>query len=133
MQTVIPAIPRDLLKKELTRKAFLRPTNKAGNEIYILTAQTAPNVMRELGRLRELSYRAGGGGTGKDCDIDAFDTSEHPYHQLIVWDPENEAIVGGYRYLLGPEIPQNEAGQPQVASAQLSTKSSAASMRPVSW
>lgn len=103
MQPIISPVDKTLLKKELTPDRRLRTTNKAGNEIYIITYQQAPNVMREIGRLREIAFRAAGGGTGMELDWDEFDTCEHPYYQLIVWDPEEELILGGYRFLPGSE------------------------------
>ena len=118
MKQIIPPVDTALLESELEGH-LLRPSNKAGNFIYDITAHECPNVMRELARLREISYRDGGGGTGEELDIDQLDTMTHPYHQLIVWDPDNRQIVGGYRYLLGPEIETDEAGQPRIASAHL--------------
>jgi hypothetical protein len=55
--------------------------------------------MREIGRLRELSFRSAGGGTKKAIDIDHYDTSEHCYQQLIVWSPEDLEIIGGLRFI----------------------------------
>lgn len=122
MQTIIPAVDRQILKSELEGH-LLRPSNKAGNLICDITSHEAPNVMREIARLREISYRDGGGATGKEMDIDEMDLMERPYHQLIVWDPEHEEIVGGYRYLLGHEVVlrENEQGelQPFITSAHL--------------
>jgi hypothetical protein len=100
MKPIIHAVPREELEKELTEKKFIRVTNKSENELYIITAHDSPNVMREIGRLRELTFRAAGGGTGNEIDIDAHDTAENPYHQLIVWDPDKEEILGGYRFLI---------------------------------
>jgi hypothetical protein len=100
MEPIIHAIPREELEKELTEEKFVRMTNKSDNELYILTAPDSPNVMREIGRLRELTFRAAGGGTGKELDIDEYDTAESPYHQLVVWDPEQEEILGGYRFFI---------------------------------
>jgi hypothetical protein len=113
MQAIIPPVEKELLKKELTAERFLRPTNKAHNEIYIVTAHNAPNVMREIGRLRELSFRAWGSGTGKDCDIDEYDFMKKPYFQLIVWNPDAEDIIGGYRFLPGSHAEYNGDGQPK--------------------
>lgn len=118
MKPIIPPVETSLLLSELEGH-LLRPSNKAGNLIYDITAHECPNVMREIGRLREISYRDGGGGTGKEIDIDDLDIMERPYHQLIVWDPDNQQIIGGYRYLLGPEIAIDESGQPRIASAHL--------------
>ncbi|MBQ6068764.1 MAG: GNAT family N-acetyltransferase [Bacteroidales bacterium] len=103
---IIPKVPRDLLRIELKHKHFLRKTNCGNKEIYITTAHLSPNIMREIGRLRELSFALDGGGTGKDCDIDEFDTLPEPYcfKQLFVWSPEDEEIVGGYRFIHGSNM-----------------------------
>lgn len=119
MQNIIPPVSRDLLKQELTPARKLRTTNKSNNEIYIVTYQNAPNVLREIGRLREIAFRAAGGGTGKELDLDEFDTSENPYYQLIVWCPESEEILGGYRFLPGRECVFNSNGQPHLATSHM--------------
>ena len=119
MQPIIPPVEKALLRAELTPERRLRTTNKAGNEIYIITYQQAPNVMREIGRLREIAFRAAGGGTGMELDWDEFDTCEHPYYQLIVWDPEEEQILGGYRFLPGEEIRFDAQGQPILATSHM--------------
>lgn len=119
MEEIISPISREQLKAELTPERRLRSTNKGGNEIYVVTWQQAPGVVREVGRLREIAFRTAGGGTGLACDLDAFDTSEHPYYQLIVWDPENEVILGGYRFLPGSEWQYDEAGQPRLATSHM--------------
>jgi hypothetical protein len=98
MKDIIPQVPLEVLKDELTTDKFIRKTNKAGNKIYIITAENSPNIMREIGRLRELSFRNAGGGTGLECDLDEYDTGKDSYQQLIVWDPDEETILGGYRY-----------------------------------
>jgi len=100
MKEIIPPVEKSLLEKELTPDTFLRHTNYGGNELYIINQHNAPNLMREIGRLREISFRSAGGGTGEELDIDEFDTCENPYQQLIVWDPEIKEILGGYRYFL---------------------------------
>ena len=121
MKPIIPPIDREILKKELTGDKFLRPTNKAHNEIYVITAHNSPNVMLEIGRLRELSFRSGGGGTGEEIDTDEFDYMAKPYFQLIVWDPTGEEIIGGYRYLPGLDVDFDSAGQPKFVMAHLFT------------
>lgn len=100
MKPIIKAISKKDLEEELTEEKFVRMTNKADNELYIITAHDSPKIMQEIGRLRELTFRAAGGGTGKPVDIDDFDTMEDPYKQLIVWDPDQEEILGGYRFHL---------------------------------
>lgn len=121
MKPIIPPVDKNILKQELTHDLFLRPTNKAHNEIYVITAHNAPNVMREIGRLREISFRSGGGGTGEEIDIDEYDYMEKPYSQLIVWDPEALEIIGGYRYLPGSEVELDDAGQPKFVMSHLFT------------
>lgn len=98
MEAVIQAIPVELLKQELTKEKFVRVTNNLNNEIYIFNYKDSPNLMQEIGRLREESFRFAGGGTGLSLDLDDFDTGPNAYEQLIVWDPENEIILGGYRF-----------------------------------
>ncbi|MGV3629677.1 MAG: GNAT family N-acetyltransferase [Bacteroidota bacterium] len=100
MQNIIDPISKELIKSELTSERFLRKTRKGDNEIYSINAHNAPNTLREIGRLREVTFRASGGGTGLDCDLDEYDTDAICYDQLIVWSPEDEQIVGGYRYIL---------------------------------
>ena len=117
MEEIIAPVPKELLKAELTEEKRLRFTHRSDNEIYIVTAFDAPNVMREIGRLREIAFRAAGGGTGKSMDIDEFDTMEIPYKQLIVWNPECDDIIGGYRFLWGKEVRFDENGEPHMATA----------------
>lgn len=120
MEEIIGRIPRELLKQELTEDRRLRFTNKSGNEVYIVTWQDSPNTLREIGRLREIAFRDAGGGTGKAFDLDEFDTCDNPYKQLIVWDPEHEEILGGYRYLLGKDwLIDPATGQPHLATSHM--------------
>ncbi len=119
MEEIIAPISKEVLKSELTEDKRLRRTNKSNNDIYIVTAHNAPNVMKEIGRLREIAFRAGGGGTGLSMDIDKYDTMENPYRQLIVWNPESEEIIGGYRYLLGTDVRMDEHGHPILATAHM--------------
>ncbi len=119
MKELIPPVDRKLLQQELTADKFMRPTNKAHNEIYIIDAHTSPHTMREIGRLRELSFRSWGGGTGNEIDTDEFDFLEKPFKQLIVWDPEEQEIVGGYRFLSGKDVEFHEDGQPNFVMGNL--------------
>ena len=119
MEDIIAPIDKEILKSELTQERRLRFTNKSHNEIYVVTAHNAPNVMKEIGRLREIAFRAAGGGTGKSMDIDEYDIMPNPYRQLIVWNPEAEEILGGYRYLFGDEVEYDEHGKPVLATAHM--------------
>lgn len=100
MEPIIPPVDRSLILAELTEEKLLRKTNNGNNEIYVVTAQNSPNIMQELGRLRELSFRDAGGGTGAAVDIDDEDLAEEGYQQLFVWDPQAQEIVGGYRFIV---------------------------------
>ncbi len=108
MEAVIPPIDRKTIIHELTPDKFVRHTSNGGNKLYVVTAHDSPNIMREIGRLREISFRAAGGGTGKSVDIDVFDTNENAYNQLIVWDPKNKEILGGYRYIYAGRVREEE-------------------------
>lgn len=119
MEPIIAPVSKDLIKSELTPAKKLRDTNKSNNEIYIVNHHDSPNVMKEIGRLREEAFRDSGGGSGLSMDIDEFDTMENPYQQLIVWDPEGEKILGGYRYILGTDIRLDENGQPLLATSHM--------------
>ena len=116
---IIPPVDKALIKNELTPDKQLRMTNKSNNEIYIVTAHNAPHTMREIGRLREEAFREAGGGTGMEIDVDEFDTCENCYKQLIVWNPETEEIIGGYRYLLGTDWEIAADGQPKLATSHM--------------
>ena len=119
MQDIIAPISKELLKAELTEEKFMRHTNRGGNVLYIIDAHDSPHVMLEIGRLREIAFRAGGGGTGKSVDIDEFDTMETPYKQLVVWNPDAEEIIGGYRYIHGADVKFDDKGQPILATSHM--------------
>ncbi len=119
MKSIISAIDRSLLEQELNDDTFIRRTNNGNKEIFVVTNQNAPNVVQEIGRLREITFREAGGGTGKEVDIDQYDIEDNPFKQLVVWDPENKEIVGGYRYKEGKLILQTESGEPNTPTSHL--------------
>ncbi len=119
MKDLIAPVEGDLIKKELTEERFIRNTNNGNREIYIIDKDNAPNTLREIGRLRELSFRESGGGTGKDCDLDEYDLEDPCFKQLIVWDPQDEAVVGGYRFLLGNQLTKDAKGYPKSPTSKL--------------
>lgn len=119
MKDIIGKIDPAVIKKELTEEKFLRKTNRGNHEIYIITHQDSPNTMREIGRLREIAFRHYGGGTGLDCDLDEYDTMPDAYKQLIVWCPDSEEILGGYRFIMGSEVKVDEKGKPMLATSHL--------------
>lgn len=118
MQPIIEKIDPALIEAELTPDRLLRHTNKGDNEIYVVDAFNAPHTMREIGRLREIAFRDAGGGTGLDCDIDEFDTMPSPCRQMIVWNPADREIIGGYRFILGEDI-EIVNGVPRIATSHM--------------
>ncbi len=119
MKEIAAPVAKEAILAELTPDKLLRKTNKGANEIYVVTYHDSPNVMHEIGRLREITFREAGGGTGKDLDIDQYDIQEKPYKQLIVWDPDAQEILGGYRYLICDGLPLDENGEVELATARL--------------
>jgi len=119
MKPIIPPVDRDLLEKELKKDKLIRRTNNGNNLLYVITNTDSPNVMKEIGRLREISFRVAGGGTGKELDIDAYDTMPNPYKQLIVWDPKAKEILGGYRFYICSEAITDEDGNCSLATARM--------------
>jgi hypothetical protein len=118
MERIIEPVDRELLKQELNENTFIRPTNNGNNQVYIVDGRLTPNVLKEIGRLREVSFRSAGGGSGKCCDIDKFDTGDIAYKQLIVWKPEDEEIIGGYRYILNIDS-RNSQGEYNLSTAEI--------------
>ncbi|MGB3947340.1 MAG: GNAT family N-acetyltransferase [Bacteroidia bacterium] len=119
MEQIIEPVAKEILEKELTVDKFVRDTNNGNNKIYIITHHNSPNIMREIGRLREVTFRAAGGGTGKSIDIDEYDTADAPYQQLIVWSPEEKEIVSGYRFIKCKDAPVGVDGIIQLATTEL--------------
>jgi len=99
MKTIIPAVDKSLLEKELTKNRLLRETNNGNNLIYVVNEVNSPNVVREIGRLREVTFRDAGGGTGNEIDLDEYDYGDRAFEQMIVWDPLEKEITGGYRFI----------------------------------
>ena len=116
MKKIINPIEKSILKAELTADKFIRQTRKGGNEIYSVNQHNSPNILREIGRLREVTFRASGGGTGQELDLDEYDLREMCYQQLIVWSPEDEEIIGGYRYIKCKEAIDSD-GEIQLSTA----------------
>lgn len=115
-EKIATQVARELLLAELKEDKLLRKTNKGNNEIYCFTAHECPNLMQEVGRLREFAFRAAGGGTGKPADIDEYDSGSIPYHQLIVWSPADQQILGGYRYIVCKYAEKKENGELKLAT-----------------
>lgn len=119
LKEIIAPVDRILIEDELGKNKFVRKTNYGDNQIYIITAHDSPHTMREIGRLRELTFRKAGGGTGEEIDIDEYDTMPEPYQQLIVWNTEEKDIIGGYRFIVGDKVSKNDKGDFNLATAHL--------------
>lgn len=119
MKPIIQPVPREELEAELTKERFVRTTNKGGNIIFDFSAHECPALMREVGRLREMAFRMAGGGTGEEVDIDQWDLADIPFRQLIVWDPQDKEILGGYRYILCKHLPQSQEGTKYLATSHM--------------
>ena len=119
MKDIVAPLPKEAILAELTPEKLMRKTNKGANEIYVITHHDSPNTMQEIGRLREITFRDAGGGTGKEIDIDQYDTNDNPYQQLIVWDPDAQEILGGYRYAICANLPVDENGEVLLATSRL--------------
>ncbi len=119
MQAIIDPISKEVLEAELTTSKLVRHTNNGSNIIYTITHHDSPNVMQEIGRLREVTFRAAGGGTGLPSDIDDYDIADAPYKQLIVWNPAEKEIVGGYRYIECGKAPKWPDGKAKLATTEL--------------
>ena len=119
MKPIIPPVDRQLLEAELNQDCFLRETNRAGNQLFII-GPDAVNVLKEVGRLREIAFRNGGGGTGEPLDLDHFDTDPaYGYRQLVLWDPDAREIIGGYRFCICDEAVYDKFGQPVLRSSHM--------------
>ncbi len=119
MKEIIQPIDVEIIKSELNESKFARNTNNGGNQIFIIDNNNSPNTMLEIGRLRELTFRSAGGGTGQEVDIDEHDTGKTMFKQLVVWDPDNQIILGGYRFIEGGNVHLNTDGQPHSPTAHL--------------
>jgi hypothetical protein len=119
MKKIIASTSTEEILAELTPEKLMRKTNKGGNEIYIITYHDSPVILREIGRLREITFRDAGGGTGKELDLDPFDIAEIPYKQLIVWNPDAKEIIGGYRFIYCPDAAKDKDGNIELATSEL--------------
>lgn len=94
-KAVIPPVATERLRADLDRLGSDRRLIEAGElEVYAAQGREIPNVLREIGRLREITFRAAGEGTGKPCDLDRFD--EYYWH-LLLWHREKQQVIGAYR------------------------------------
>ncbi len=104
-KNIIHPIPRKFIKRELINSELIGETSDR-KKIYLCEYSKAPNTLNEIARLREVTFRKVGEGTGNKLDIDRFDKI---YKHIVVWDDNDLEIVGAYRLGLGSEL-MNEFG-----------------------
>ena len=119
MKTIIPPVDKKILESELRNTGILRNTNNGNNEIYLVSDSVAPNVIREIGRLREVTFRDAGGGTGKEIDLDSYDVGKHAFKQLVLWDPQEKEVIGGYRFIHCKDLEITKDGEVKSPTASL--------------
>jgi putative hemolysin len=100
-EEVIAETPRKTLVEEVEQLESFRVWTERKYEVYITPTLNIPNILREIGRLREITFREVGEGTNKKIDLDNYDIY---YHHLFIWDKELQNIVGAYRIGKGDEI-----------------------------
>lgn len=99
---IVPEISSTILEKEIGHlREDYRILTEKNYEVFITPTSLIPNIIREIGRLREVTFREIGEGTNKATDLDEYDIY---YHHLFIWDTEAKLIVGAYRIGLGDEI-----------------------------
>ena len=96
-------ISKEVMNQEVEaiRKADCRLLQSKNYEVFLATSKEIPNILREIGRLREITFREVGEGTNEAIDLDTFDTY---YHHMFLWDSEQELVAGAYRMGLGSQI-----------------------------
>ncbi len=104
-KAIAGAVDQDEMIKEVNalRMTDSRLLKSKSYEVYLAQTDQIPNILREIGRLREITFRAIGEGTNKAIDLDEFDQY---YHHLFLWDEEHQLLAGAYRMGLGRHIYQ---------------------------
>ncbi|MFA5618960.1 MAG: GNAT family N-acyltransferase [Weeksellaceae bacterium] len=103
-KTIVDETPTELIQKEISelRKMEEMLLFKNNNyECFFARANDIPNILREIGRLREITFREIGEGTNLEIDLDRYDVH---YHHLFLWDDDKKQLVGAYRMALGHEV-----------------------------
>jgi putative hemolysin len=98
---IIDAVPHELIMKEISQIDAYKTLSYDNFDCFVVGSDIIPNILREIGRLREITFRSVGEGTNKSIDLDEYDLY---YDHLILWDRKAEKIAGAYRIGNGPEI-----------------------------
>ena len=102
LKTIAPATENSILGEEIAQLGAPLVV-KAHNEVYLSPPGKSPQLLNEIGRLREITFRQVGEGSGKDRDLDEYDRD---FYHLILWDSEAQCIAGAYRLGMGPDLHQ---------------------------
>ncbi len=101
-QIAKPANHEQILEEiEIVREENFRLLQSKNYEVFLVTADKIPNILHEIGRLREITFREVGEGTNESIDLDKYDKY---YHHMFLWDSDTQQIAGAYRMGLGNEI-----------------------------
>ena len=102
-KNIVTPVENGLMTKEVDalRENDSRLLQSKNYEVFLAQAEKIPNILREIGRLREITFREVGEGTNEAIDLDAFDNY---YHHMFLWDNENNVLAGAYRMGLGSQI-----------------------------
>ncbi|MDB5014512.1 MAG: family N-acetyltransferase, partial [Daejeonella sp.] len=100
-QPIVLETPLELLEQDLQGLAEHKVWTEKYYDVYIAPTSQIPNIIKEIGRLREITFREVGEGTNKQTDLDKYDIY---YNHLFIWDTEKKRIVGAYRIGKGDEI-----------------------------
>ncbi len=98
---VVEAIPEVVLEAEIKNLQEFKVWTEKSYEVYMTPTSAIPNIIKEIGRLREITFREVGEGTNKQIDLDEYDIY---YNHLFIWDTSTRMIVGAYRLGKGDEI-----------------------------
>ncbi len=102
-KSIVTPVDKMLMTQEIEvlTKSNSRLLQSKNYEVFLAEPKMIPNILREIGRLREITFREVGEGTNEAIDLDTFDTY---YHHMFLWDNENKLIAGAYRMGLGSKI-----------------------------
>ena len=100
---IVTSVSSEVMMKEIDvlQKENYRLLKSKNYEVYLSPAKMIPNILREIGRLREITFREVGEGTNEAIDLDTFDTY---YHHMFLWDDDKKVLAGAYRMGLGSQI-----------------------------
>ena len=107
-QPIMPPVPAELIRDDIARVKDCMLFSSGDYQVYLLRVAQAPSLMQELFRLREVTFRAVGEGTGLSLDTDPYDEF---YRQMILWNVPEGEIAGAYRIGVGSELMERPEGK----------------------